>query len=131
MCYFLELLVKASFETVYKVCFFSLTATCGPPDEAEQQGGADKGPAPHMDILYRGHAQKDEDEGFTDAAPHLQEVLDAGVAALRHVRLHVLLHCHSTGHNTATKARKNRYRPDKMLPNVHIRLYTYAMIPER
>lgn len=35
--------------------------TCGPPDEAEQQCGTDKGPAPHMDILYSGHAQEDED----------------------------------------------------------------------
>lgn len=36
-------------------------ATCGPPDEAEQQCGADKGPAPHMDVLYCRHAQEDED----------------------------------------------------------------------
>lgn len=35
--------------------------TCGPPDETEEQRGADKGPAPHMDILYGGHAQEDED----------------------------------------------------------------------
>ena len=56
--------------------------TRGPPDEAEEQCGADEGPAPHVDILYGGHTQEDEDQGFTHAAPHLQEVLDAGVAPL-------------------------------------------------
>lgn len=54
-----------------------------------------------MDILYGGHAQEDEDQGFTDTAPHLQEVLDAGVAALGHISLHILLHGHSTGYDAA------------------------------
>ena len=80
-------------------------ATCRPPDEAEQQRGAHKGPAPHMDVLYRGHAQEDEDEGFTHAAPHLQEILDAGVAALGNIRLHILLHGHGAGHNAAERGR--------------------------
>lgn len=103
---FIELLARAPVVVVHKVSFFfflNLKATCGPPDKAEQQCGADKGPAPHMDILYCGHAQEDEDEGFTHAAPHLQEVLDAGVAALRHISLHILLHGHSTGHNAAKR----------------------------
>lgn len=76
-------------------------ATCGPPDEAEQQRRADEGPAPHVHILYCGYAQEDEDEGFTHATPHLQEVLDAGVAAFRHISLYILLHGHGTGHDAA------------------------------
>lgn len=89
-------------------------ATCGPPDEAEQQCGANERPAPHMDVLYGGDTQEDEDEGFTHAAPHLQEVLDAGVAALRHVGLHVLLHGHSAGHNAA----KRGYNVDLIKSNL-------------
>lgn len=75
-----------------------------------------------MDILYCGHAQEDEDEGFTHAAPHLQEVLDAGVAALRHISLHVLLHGHSTGHNAAKRqkgiGKGNLIKSNLMLPNI-------------
>lgn len=89
------------------VCTFSILMsaffTSGPPDEAEQQCGTNKRPAPHVNVLYGGDTQEDEDEGFAHAAPHLQEVLDAGVAALRYVGLHVLLHGHSAGHNAEQK----------------------------
>lgn len=60
-----------------------------------------------MNILYCGDAQEDEDEGFAHAAPHLQEVLDAGVAALGDVSLHILLHGHGTGHNATNKKKAN------------------------
>lgn len=86
---------------LYFILFYFFTS--GPPGEAEQQCGANKRPAPHVNILYGGDTQEDEDEGFAHAAPHLQEVLDAGVAALRYVGLHVLLHGHGTGHNAANK----------------------------
>lgn len=56
--------------------------TCGPHDEAEQQGRANEGPAPHVYVLYGGHPEEDKDQGLTHTTPHLQEILDAGVAAL-------------------------------------------------
>lgn len=74
--------------------------TCGPPDKAEQQCGADKGPAPHVDVLYGGHTQEDENQRFTHAAPHFQEVLDADVAVLGHISLNILFHGDGTRHNT-------------------------------
>lgn len=78
-------------------------ATCGPPHEAEEQRRADEGPAPHVHVLYGGNTQEDEDEGLAHAAPHLQEVLDAGVAAFRHVSLHILLHGHGARHDAAIR----------------------------
>lgn len=72
-----------------------------------------------MDILYCGHAQEDEDEGFTHAAPHFQEVLNAGVAVFRHISLHILLHGHSTGDNAAKRDIYINYRPHQMLPNIY------------
>ena len=53
--------------------------TDGPPDLAEDQGGADKGPVPLVVLSNGGHAHEDEDQGLTDTAQHLHEVLDGRV----------------------------------------------------
>ena len=39
-----------------------------PPDQAEGQGEADKGPVPLMVLPHGGHAHEDEDQGLADAA---------------------------------------------------------------
>ena len=39
-----------------------------PPDQAEGQGEADKGPVPLMVLPHSGHAHEDEDQGLADAA---------------------------------------------------------------
>ena len=39
-----------------------------PPDQADGQGEADKGPVPLMVLPHGGHAHEDEDQGLADAA---------------------------------------------------------------
>ena len=50
-----------------------------PPDQAEGQGEADKGPVPLVVLPHCGHAHEDEDQGLADAAQHLHEVFDSRV----------------------------------------------------
>lgn len=52
-----------------------------------------------------GNSKKDEDEGVTNAAPHLHEVLDCGVGLQRDVGLHVTFHAHGAS-NDAEKMKQ-------------------------
>lgn len=55
----------------------------------------------------RGHAQEDEDEGLTDAAPHLQKVLDGGVRLVGYVGFYVGPH-HGPARNQPAGRREER-----------------------
>lgn len=65
-----------------------------------------------MDVLYGGHTQEDEDQSFTHAAPHFQEILDADVAMLRHIGLHILFHGDSTGHDAEGRSKSKNCRTE-------------------
>ena len=77
--------------------------TDGPPDLAEDQREADKGPVPLVVLSNGGHAHEDEDQGLANAAQHLHEVLDGRVGFLRHVLFHILIHGHRTGRDSARR----------------------------
>ena len=78
-----------------------LCLTDGSPDLAEGQGEADEGPVPLVVLPNGGHAHENEDQGLTDAAQHLHEILDGRVGCLGHVFFDILFHCHCTGCDSA------------------------------
>ena len=90
--------------------------TDGSPDLAKGQGEADKGPVPLMVLPNSGYAHEDEDQGLTDTAQHLHEILDSRVGFLGHVFLYILFHCHCTGRDSAKEAESQREAYDFATP---------------
>lgn len=56
-----------------------------------------------------GNSKKDEDEGITNTAPHLHEVLDCGVRLQRDVGLHITFHAHGTSNDAEKMKIKQRF----------------------
>lgn len=80
-----------------------LSLTDGSPDQTEGQGEADEGPVPLVILPNSGHAHEDEDQGLTDTAQHLHEILDGRVRFLRYIFFHILVHSHCTSSDSARK----------------------------
>lgn len=66
------------------------------PDQTEEEGEANKGPIPFMVFSNRGHSHENKDQGLTDTAQHLHEILYGCVGLLGNILLHILIHGHGT-----------------------------------